>query len=153
MPAEIEPPELARLVEVAEWARVDDWSLRSALVRYAQPQPGRASTILGLVRRIEAALHPQAKLLRAEGPAIWAAVGDGGGPTTGPKGFVVALLRVSQLLDGLGDTLAAWAVDPSAPRPDDEVDAVTAEVARRLDAMGVPRDGDRPVPPGARRRG
>lgn len=153
VPAEIEPPELARLVDVAECPRVDDWSLRSALVRYAQPQPRRASVILGLVRRIDAALHPQAKLLRAEGPAIWAALRDGGGPTSGPAGFVVAVLRVSALLDRLGETLAAWAVDPSAPRPDAEVDTVTAEVARQLDAIGVPPEGDRPVPPGARRRG
>lgn len=150
MPAEIEPPELARLVDVAEHARVEDWSLRSALVRYAQPQPGRASTILGLVRRIEAVLHPQAKLLRSEGPAIWEAIASGGGPTSGPQAFVVAVLRVTQALDALGGTLAAWAVDPSADRPDAEVDAVTAEVTRQLDAIGVPHQGDRPRPPRGR---
>jgi hypothetical protein len=153
VPAEIEPPELARLVDVAECPRVEDWSLRSALVRYAQPQPGRASVILQLVRRIDGAVHPQAKVLRVEGPTIWAALRDGGGPATGPAGFVVAVLRVSLLLDGLGDALAGWAVDPSAPRPDDEVDTVTAEVARRLDALGVPDERDRPIPPGVRRRG
>ena len=153
MPAEIEPLELARLVDVSECSRVDDWSLRSALVRYAQPEPGRASSVLALVRRIEAVLHPHAKLLRTEGPAIWSALEGGGGPTTGPTAFVIEVLRVSQGLDRLGDTLAAWAVDVSAPRPDDEVDATTAEVKARLDALGVPDERDRPPPPGVRRRG
>lgn len=153
MPAEIEPVELARLVDVSECSRVDDWSLRSALVRYAQPQPGRAGAVLALVRRIEAALHPQAKLLRAEGPLVWAALEGGEAPTTGPTAFVIEVLRVSQLLHRLGDTLAAWAVDVSAPRPDDEVDATCAEVKARLDALGVPDERDRPPPPGVRRRG
>ena len=153
MPADIEPPELARLVDVAECSRVDDWSLRSALVRYAQPQPGRSSTVLALVRRIEAVLHPQAKLLRTEGPVVWAALEGGGGPTTGPTAFVIEVLRVTQGLHRLGDTLAAWAVDVTAPRPDAEVDATTAEVAQRLDALGVPDERDRPVPSGVRRRG
>ena len=153
MPAEIEPVELARLVDVSECSRVDDWSLRSALVRYAQPQPGRSSEVLAHVRRIEAVLHPQAKLLRAEGPEIWAALEGGGGPTTGPTAFVIEVLKVSEHLNRLGDTLAAWAVDITAPRPDDEVDAVCAEVKARLDALGVPDERDRPPPPGVRRRG
>lgn len=153
MAAEIEPAGLARLVEVAECSRVGDWSLRSALVRYAQPQPGRASRILGLVRRIEAVLHPHAKLLRADGHTIWAALEGGGGPTTGPAAFVTEVLRVSQRLDHLGDVLAGWALDVSAPRPDAEVDAVTADVKARLDGLGVPDERDRPPPPGSRRRG
>lgn len=153
MPAEIEPVELARLVDVSECSRVDDWSLRSALVRYAQPQPGRAGQVLAVVRRIEAVLHPQAKLLRAEGPLVWDAVDGGGGPTKGPTAFVIEVLRASLPLHRLGDTLAAWAVDVTGPRPDDEVDAVVAEVTARLDALGVPDERDRPPPPGARRRG
>jgi hypothetical protein len=155
VPPEIEPVELARLVDVSECSRVDDWSLRSALVRYAQPQPGRSSAVLAHVRRIEAVLHPQAKLLRAEGPEIWAALEGGGGPTTGPTAFVIAVLEVSQLLHGLGDTLAAWAVDVDGPRPDAEVDATTTDVQARLDALGVPDERDREPPPGyrGRRRG
>jgi hypothetical protein len=154
VPAEIEPPELARLVDLSECSRVDDWSLRSALVRYAQPQPTRSGTILANVRRIDAVLHPQAKLLRAEGPTIWAALeGTGEAPSTGPTAFTIAVLDVARRLHELGDVLAAWAVDPSQPRPDDEVDAVTAEVQSRLDALGVPDERDRRPPPGARRRG
>jgi hypothetical protein len=50
------------------------------------------------------------------------------------------LLRVMVDLDRLGDALAAWAADPSGDRPDAEVDAVTADVGRRLDELGVARE-------------
>src|SRR5262249_41526556 len=63
VPVELQPPELARLVDYAERPRRDDWSLRAALVRYAQPEPQRVSAILDLVRRIEWALRPHQKLL------------------------------------------------------------------------------------------
>ncbi len=46
------------LVNVAEVSRTDGWSLRSALVRLAQPEPVRAAAAVELVRRCEAALHP-----------------------------------------------------------------------------------------------
>lgn len=48
------------LLNFAELARSDDWSLRSALVRAAQPEPVRAAAVLELVRRCEGALHPLA---------------------------------------------------------------------------------------------
>ena len=56
VPADIEPPELARLLDFAERPRTQDWSLRAALVRYAQPRPQSVSDLLDLVRRLEAAL-------------------------------------------------------------------------------------------------
>lgn len=52
-----------RLLDYAESPRRGDWSLRSALVRYAQPQPARASAVLELVRRTDGALKPHARLL------------------------------------------------------------------------------------------
>lgn len=52
-----------RLVQYAESARVGDWSLRSALVRYAQPEPARASAVLELVRRTDGALKPLVRAL------------------------------------------------------------------------------------------
>ena len=58
VPAEIEPVELARVVDFAERSRVGDWSLRSALVRYAEGQPERVSQVLEQVRRSTPALHP-----------------------------------------------------------------------------------------------
>jgi hypothetical protein len=56
-------------------------------------------------------------------------------------------------LDRVGEALSIWAVDAvSSARPDAEVDAAVADVAGRLEALGVERE-ERPRPPGARGRG
>ena len=148
MATEIEPPELAQLVAFSERPRAGDWSLRSALTRYAQPQPQRVSVVLDSVRRIEFALQPQSARLAKEGAALWAAVqsGDADGDA------LVGLLGAAARLDALGDTLAAWAIDRTGPSPEATVDATTAEVERRLDDLGIPRE-ERERPPGARSRG
>jgi hypothetical protein len=145
VPAEIQPPELARLVDFSERARQDDWSLRSALVRYAQPQPERVNDVLELVRRTEWALGKQSKRVEREGPELWAALESG---TDGDD--LVALLAVARELDDLGDVVAAWAVDRSGDAPEARVDAVVADVASRLDALGIPHEER---PPGPRNRG
>jgi len=147
VPAEIEPPELARLVDFAERPRKSDWSLRSALVRYAQPEPQRVNDILELVRRVDATLGKHRARLERDGPALWEAVANGG---DGPDAYVVGVLRAARELDGLGEVLATWAVDRAGKRPDDEVDRVVADVAQRLDVLGVPREER---PPGPRNRG
>jgi hypothetical protein len=149
MPAEIQPPELAALVDYAERSRVGDWSLRSALCRYAQPQPQRVSAVLEVVRRIDAVVQPVAGRIAKEGPAIWAAL-EGDGAADDP---LVALLRVTRDLDGLGDALAAWAEDRHGSQPEAAVDEAVAEVTRRLDELGVPREERMRPPPGARSRG
>jgi hypothetical protein len=138
VPAELEPPELAALVDYAERPRVEDWSLRSALTRYAQPQPKRVSDVLELVRRIEFAVRPHLKVLDREGPAYWEAIGSGDGSGLDPT--VVGLLRAMVELDALGDALATWAVDPRQVPPDAAVDAATTGVTRQLDELGVPRE-------------
>jgi hypothetical protein len=51
------------LLNVAEAPRVDDWSLRSALVRLAQPEPVRAGAVLEVIRRCEGGLQPFARAL------------------------------------------------------------------------------------------
>jgi hypothetical protein len=147
MPAEIEPPELAALVDYSERSRVDDWSLRSAITRYAQPQPVRASAVLELVRRIEFALKPHNKLIEKEGPALWAALQTDDDDDS-DDGQVVGLMRAMVELDGLGDTLAAWAVDRAGERPDAAVDAVAADVDQRLKVLGGPREQQRRQRPG-----
>jgi hypothetical protein len=154
VPGPPEPAELARLVDVSEWPRTGDWSLRAALVRYAQPEPQRASAVLEVVRRIEWALQPHLPRLGKEGPAVWAAVEGGAAPPEG-AGPLVDLLREVRPLDELGDVLAAWAVDISTPRPDAEVDRVTAAVTAALDRLGIGRE-ERVRPTraeGRRRRG
>lgn len=145
MPAEIAPPELARLVDYAERPRTHDWSLRAALVRYAQPQPQRVNDLLDVVRRTDFALADHNAELLSDGDALWDELVDG---TDGSA--LIELLRVAQQLDGLGDVLATWAVDRAEPSPDAEVDRVTSAVAAKLDDLGVPQQER---PPGPRNRG
>jgi hypothetical protein len=144
MPGAINPPELAGIVDFAERPRAEDWSLRAALVRYAQPEPQRASDILEVVRRVEFALAKQNKTLERDGPALLEALdGDDDAP-------LVGLLRTARELDSLGDVLVKWAIDYRKPRPDKLVDAAVHSVAAQLDEMGVPREER---PPGPRNRG
>jgi hypothetical protein len=145
VPAEIQPPELARLVDFSERPRRDDWSLRSALVRYAQPQPQRVNDVLEVVRRTEWALGKQSKRVEREGPELWAALESGRDADD-----LVALLAVARELDDLGEVVAGWAVDRSVDAPDARVDAVVADVGSRLDALGIPHEER---PPGPRNRG
>lgn len=63
--SDIDIDETLSLLQVSESPRVDDWTLRSALVRFAQPEPELSSAILESVRRTQAALDPMARdLLR-----------------------------------------------------------------------------------------
>src|SRR3546814_20856054 len=71
VPAEPEPPELASLVDYAERSRLGDWSLRSALMRYAQGNPQRARDVPALVPRIDFALRPPSRSLVKATPALW----------------------------------------------------------------------------------
>jgi hypothetical protein len=146
VPAEIEPPALAQLVDFAERPHVDDWSLRAALVRYAQPQPQRVNDVLDLVRRLEWALGQHGSLLQREGTALWQALEDGTTPDDARLAHVVELLGVAEAIDRLGDVLAGWAVDISGERPDAAVDAAIAEIGTRLDALGVPHEQRSPPP-------
>ena len=148
MPPEVRPAELARLLDTAERPRAEGWSLRAALTRYAQPQPQRASAVIELLRRIEAALRPHTKRFEKEGPEVWAAVEGAAGSDP-----VADVLRALQQLDALGDVLATWAVDRAGARPDDEVDAAVTALTARLEELGVPREERTGPPPGARRRG
>lgn len=135
------PPERERLLDVAERPRAHDWSLRSALTRYAQIEPQRVSEVFESVRRAESAIRPhQRSLLAGDEPA---------------DDQVRGVLDCLDQLDRLGEVLADWAGDPIGPTgepPNREVDRVADEVARRLDELGVAREERRP-PPGARRRG
>lgn len=137
---DIRPPELAALVDLSERPRTQNWSLRAALTRYAQPQPQRVGDLLDLVRRIEFAIADVADVIERDGPQLWEAMHVGAADAG-----LVGLLRAAAEIDRLGDVLAAWAADRSEPRPDDQVDAVIADVRRRLAALGVPEQ-ERPRP-------
>ena len=132
--------EITHLLDVAERSRVGDWSLRSALVRYAQAEPVRVGRVLDVVRRLEAGLKPHLKALEKHPEPA--------------DDRVAGLLGVAAQLDELGDRFAAWAValDP-ALRPGTEVDELVAALGERLDVLGVARDEARPSPgPGGRPR-
>jgi hypothetical protein len=148
VPVEVEPPELARLLDFAECGRAEDWSLRAALVRYAQPEPERAAQILEVVRRADAALRGHARLFERDGPTVWAALTEDAA-SAGVDADVIGLLRATAELDRLGDLLATWAIDRAGERPVREVDEITADVGRRLDLLGVARE-QRERPPSRR---
>ena len=144
MVAEVEPAELAQLLDTAERPRTQNWSFRAALTRYAQPQPQRASEIIELLRRVESATHPHAKLFEREGNAVWNAI-NSDGASGEVDTLVVEVLRALTELDRLGDVLARWAVDRAGERPDANVDAVVADITGRLERLGVQRE-ERPRP-------
>lgn len=136
---DLEPPELAALVDVAERPRAGDWSLRAALVRYAQFRPGLVRDLMEVVRRLELVTHTHGRLMAREGPAIWAAL-EGGTTPPGDLGLVVEVLRVARDLDHLAETVAAWAQHRAGDLPDEAVATVTRAAAQRLDELGVPRE-------------
>lgn len=155
MAADVRPEALALALDVAERPRGTGWSLRAALVRYAQPQPRRASDLIELVRRVEGAIRPSLKVLERDGPALWeaATTRDDNGREPTDDARLLGLLRALVELDRVGDILSAWAVRASsADRPDAAVDATVSDVSARLAALGVARE-ERPPPPGARSRG
>ena len=138
------PDDGIRLVDYAEVPRVDDWSLRGALVRYAQPEPARASALLELVRRTDGALKPFARALeRALAPTD-----PHLSPSSfGPDGFtpspaVRVDVRIADLarlaVDATADLDAIIAgYEEAAPLHDDERSALPLlAVAVELDRLG-----------------
>jgi len=144
--ADIQPDELARLVDFAERPRTHNWSLRAALVRYAQPAPERVNDLLDLVRRSEWALDQHAAVFQRDGAALWDTFAGDAVANDQEHAHVVELLRAVAELDCVGDVLAEWAVDISTARPDAPVDATITAVATRLDALGVPHEQRSPPP-------
>jgi len=138
VPADLEPPALAELVDFAERPHTENWSLRAALTRYAQPQPQRVNDLLDLVRRIQAALGAESATLQQRGGEIWDALQHDDPPSDVAP--LVELLDAARQIDRLGDALATWAADTARPRPDAELDAVVADVAARLERLGVPHE-------------
>ena len=89
-----------RLIDFAEAERDGGWSLRSALVRFAQPEPVRASAVLELVRRTDAALGPSRNLLERDTVATDPDLGQASfAPDSGgrrPRRAVAALGRLTR---------------------------------------------------------
>jgi hypothetical protein len=148
---------LAELVDLAERPRIEGWSLRAALCRYAQPQPERAGAVLSVLRRVEAALGTHLAELRTDGAGLLARA-ETSTPSdadadadAGADAELIGLLVVAGELDALGAIVAAWAVDRAGERPDDAIDEVTARASARLAELGVAEEA--PIPRGMRGRG
>lgn len=150
MVPELQPAGLAALVDHAERPRAGDWSLRAALVRLAQFEPGRVRDLMEPIRRLDHALHTHRARLLKEGPVLWAVLTEGGDPSDEEADRILALLQVAQEIDALADVVVAWAQDRTGPMPVDAVSRTATEVSRRLDDLGVEREERGGPPPGTR---
>lgn len=154
------------LPELAEAMRATGWSFRSALVRFAQPEPLRGAAIVELIRRAEMAMKPLAPTLddgrltavvrlapspeRANTAAIdaaltaLAAVVDDADGLPADAGAALPVIHAITVLDRLGEAVTAWAVDAPAPAPVGEWDATCRWLQARFDALGVPSESGPP---------
>ncbi|MFN8052562.1 MAG: hypothetical protein U0Q22_14040 [Acidimicrobiales bacterium] len=116
----------------------------------------KVSHFLESVRRIEGELDRHLDALRTRGPALWERLTTGDASTAdGDDATLLGVLAAAQRIDEVGDRLATWAVRRKGERPDAAVDEVSAEVAARLDELGIPREERLPPsarPPARRRR-
>ncbi|MEM7285819.1 MAG: hypothetical protein AAF480_05660 [Actinomycetota bacterium] len=114
--ASVDPEPAGSLVNYAESARAGDWSLRSALVRLAQPEPARVAGVLELVRRLDAVLHHLARPLERH----------------------TVVCDRSLNVEAVTDESAGWRLaEPAAPYPDTRV----ADLVRLVTSAGA--EGDR----------
>ncbi len=139
-----EPDPRISVINYAESPRVDDWTLRSALVRLAQPEAARVAAVLEVVRRCDAALQPLARTIEARTVScdhdLTAAelTADGGRPDRGrryPDGRVVDLARLTRHHPAEADGLVV-AYDAVAGLDPAERSAIPIlEVALALDEL------------------
>lgn len=134
------------LLNYAESSRDGDWTLRSALVRLAQPEPVRAGAVLELVRRCDGALHPLSRpverriVLSQPGLTRASLLGDGGEePSVDARadGRVTDLARLSaEHPDDTATLLRAYEAEAEQPLDAEEVAAVPLlTVALLLDQL------------------
>lgn len=114
----VDPEPAGSLVNYAESSRAGDWSLRSALVRLAQPEPARVAGVLELVRRLDAVLHQLARPLERH----------------------TVVCDRSLTLDAASETPSGWELaEPADPYPDTRV----ADLVRLASSAGP--EGDQVV--------
>lgn len=170
----VEVDEQNSILNYAEAPRHDDWTLRSALVRLAQPHPLRSEAVLQLVRRLDAAIKPVIRQLQHHGVQSQRSI-PGGAELVADVRLVdlagdpqvlaayqelaelddaelasVHLVRLALDLDELANTLTAWAAaGPSTP-PLSEIDQTCAQVLASMDNSGVPEEPRWEGPPSSR---
>lgn len=145
------------VLDYAERARADDWSMRSALVRFAQPEPVRAGAVLELVRRVDGALHPLVRSLERTAVVCDRLLDESVRPEPRepyPDARVVDLARLVAAMPHAGDAVVD-AYDAVVSLTDDERAALPLlGPALALDALAeiladwaVHAPGDPPVEP------
>ena len=145
------------IINYAEAPRQGDWTLRSSLVRLAQPHPLRSEAVLQLVRRLDAALKPFVRELQKH-PAETTRSIPGGASNIVGVGVVdlvetpdavelsdaerdsLHLIGIALELDELANTLTAWAFAGSADPPVGEIDQTCARVLRSMNDLEVPEE-------------
>ncbi|MBT8240045.1 MAG: hypothetical protein KJN63_02330 [Acidimicrobiia bacterium] len=172
----VEVDEQNSILNYAESSRHGDWTLRSALVRLAQPQPLRSEAVLQLVRRLDAALKPVTRSLQRYGVCSRRSI-PGGAQHVADIRLVdlagddevldayrelvelddaelaaVHLVRLALDVDELSDTLAAWAAAGPSDPPVVEIDRTCARVLKSMNDSGVPEEPRWDRTPGSRGR-
>lgn len=121
------------LANYGERPRTDDWSMRAALTRFAQPHPVRSARVLTLLRRLDATLRPIVKPLEKHAVTCDRALTAQGldGPPISPYADVavadLARLRADESVDFLG-LLAAYEASS---------DTLDAEARNAVALLGV----------------
>lgn len=143
------------LHEYVERLHPGGWSMRAALVRYAQPEPVRAAALLEVTRRAESGLHDVARRIEREPrlsdlgralahfghdyPTLLDAYLHDADPIDDEAASVIPVLAVAASLDDLGAVVAAWAIEAGDDRPDDLIEEGCQQANGQLDALGVER--------------
>lgn len=145
------------LIDFAESPRDDDWTLRSALVRLAQPEPVRAGAVLELIRRTDAALAPHRRLLESDpvptAPWLSPDAPDPGDASRSPvwDARSTDLARVSARFPGGDAVVAAYADAEGLDEPERSLVPLLGaavdldELAEELTAWARDRTGPPPV--------
>ena len=105
------------MTQYADTILVNGWCLRSGLVRYAQAEPLRSTTVHGLMRRLDAVL----------------------GSATSDR--LVELSAIVARFEGLALAISQWAADRSAHElPNNMVDQLLGEIPQLFDEFNVPEE-------------
>ncbi len=160
----VEPAPENSVLNFSEAPYEGDWSLRSALVRLAQPEPVRAGATLELVRRCEGALHPLLRALERHtvlchwtlSPATMTGEADGWPPADEGPGYpdtrTVDLIRLAGHNQELLAAVVAGYSQANPLEPDElaalnlvEVALDLAGLAQQLSAWALEGPLDPPV--------